>query len=91
MNQYDLKGIFEETHKEDFVEETPLGTGGALAYVAKMFHEDTLFVLGDLMLEVEVEGLLVIVVVHIAGMWLKADANLHIVFVFLQYPSTKMR
>lgn len=35
-----------------FVEDEPLGTGGAFAYIAKQIQDDFIFLLGDLMLDI---------------------------------------
>lgn len=41
-----------------YVEDTPLGTGGAFAYVASKIQEDFIFLLGDLMLDVSWERMI---------------------------------
>ena len=41
-----------------YVEQSPLGTGGAFTYIAKQIHEDILFLLGDLMLDVSWERMI---------------------------------
>ena len=41
-----------------YVEQEPLGTGGAFQIIAKQIHEDFLFLLGDLMLDVSWEKMI---------------------------------
>ena len=45
-------------HITYYVEQEPLGTGGVFPYIASIIHEDFLFLLGDLMLDVSWEKMI---------------------------------